>query len=79
MLTDFVAEYLWSPRLIHLCCAWPIWNLTGSRSRSGGAGLGLAIVKSIVTAHGGHVNIESDEGRGSRFRVSLPRSGNNGK
>lgn len=49
-----------------------------ARSRHmGGAGLGLAIVKSIVAAHSGHVDVESDEGRGSRFRVSLSRSGNN--
>jgi heavy metal sensor kinase len=37
-----------------------------------GAGLGLAIVKSICTAHGGQVNVESIEGRGSRFKVELP-------
>ena len=41
-------------------------------SRTGGTGLGLAIVQSIVTAHGGHVVVESQEGRGARFRVELP-------
>ena len=44
-----------------------------ARSRdAGGAGLGLAIVKSICAAHGGRVEVESSEGRGSRFKVELP-------
>ncbi len=44
-----------------------------ARSRDmGGAGLGLAIVKSICTAHGGKVEVQSAEGRGSRFKVELP-------
>jgi signal transduction histidine kinase len=44
-----------------------------ARSReAGGAGLGLAIVKSICAAHGGKVEVESAEGKGSRFRVELP-------
>ena len=44
-----------------------------ARSRdAGGAGLGLAIVKSICAAHGGEVEVESAEGRGSRFKVELP-------
>ena len=44
-----------------------------ARSReAGGAGLGLAIVKSICAAHGGKVEVESVEGKGSQFRVELP-------
>jgi two-component system phosphate regulon sensor histidine kinase PhoR len=37
-----------------------------------GTGLGLNIVSSIVAAHGGAVTLESEVGRGSTFRVTLP-------
>src|SRR5229473_2494584 len=44
-----------------------------ARSRQmGGTGLGLSIVRSICLAHGGHVTVNSTEGRGSLFRVELP-------
>jgi signal transduction histidine kinase len=44
-----------------------------ARSRhTGGAGLGLAIVQAIVDAHGGAIHVESDEGTGTRFEISLP-------
>ncbi len=39
----------------------------------GGSGMGLAIVRGIVEAHGGRVTVESQEGKGSRFTVLLPR------
>jgi len=38
-----------------------------------GAGLGLAIVKSICLAHGGNVDIQSIEGKGTSCRVELPQ------
>lgn len=37
-----------------------------------GTGLGLFIVKTMVEAHGGHVEVESQLGTGSCFRVILP-------
>lgn len=41
-----------------------------------GTGLGLALVKEIVTAHNGHVWVESRLGQGSTFYVALPVAGN---
>ena len=43
-------------------------------TRQTGFGMGLAIVHRIVELHGGMVWADSDRGRGSRFRVALPRS-----
>ncbi len=39
-----------------------------------GVGLGLPIVQEIITAHGGTLDIESAEGRGSAFTVSFKRA-----
>ncbi|MBX3236582.1 MAG: HAMP domain-containing protein [Nitrospiraceae bacterium] len=49
------------------------YRVDKARSRElGGTGLGLAIVKHIVEAHGGHVWVEANKPRGSRFIVRLP-------
>jgi len=51
------------------------YRVDASASReSGGTGLGLAIVKHIVNRHRGRLVIESERGKGSVFRVILPRS-----
>jgi two-component system sensor histidine kinase BaeS len=42
------------------------------RERSVGTGLGLAIVKELAEGMGGSVSVESEPGRGTRFRVRLP-------
>jgi signal transduction histidine kinase len=42
-------------------------------TRTGGFGMGLAIVHRIVELHGGMVWVDSEPGRGSNFRIALPR------
>jgi two-component system phosphate regulon sensor histidine kinase PhoR len=55
------------------------YRVDGSRSReSGGTGLGLAIVKHVIQRHGGELGIESEPGRGSTFRLTLPAARVNG-
>lgn len=44
-------------------------NVTG---RISGTGIGLTLVRQIVEQHGGSVAVESEPGRGTTFRVSLP-------
>lgn len=46
------------------------WQARKSDGR--GVGLGLPIAKGIVEAHGGRMWVESELGKGSRFRFSLP-------
>lgn len=43
--------------------------------RPGGTGLGLAIVRRIVEEHGGQITVDSQEGVGTCFALSLPLSG----
>jgi two-component system phosphate regulon sensor histidine kinase PhoR len=50
------------------------YRVDKARSRDlGGTGLGLAIVKHIAQIHGGRVSVQSVVGRGSTFRIHLPR------
>lgn len=51
------------------------YRVDHGRSRDlGGTGLGLAIVQETARSHGGHAEVKSAPGRGSRFRIVLSRS-----
>jgi len=59
------------------------YRVDAGRSREqGGAGLGLSIARWAVEANGGRIELETEDGKGSVFRVVLPamnltqRSGN---
>jgi signal transduction histidine kinase len=43
-------------------------------SKQHGTGLGLAIVQSVISDHGGTVGVKSQRGRGTIFRIELPRN-----
>lgn len=50
------------------------YRVDKARTRAeGGTGLGLSIVESIVTAHGGRVDVHSEPNQGTSFRVILPK------
>ena len=49
------------------------YRVDASRSREeGGVGLGLAIARWAIERNGGRIELASDEGRGSLFRILLP-------
>ncbi|MFI4855719.1 MAG: sensor histidine kinase [Phycisphaerales bacterium JB065] len=49
------------------------YRVDKARSREfGGTGLGLAIVKHIALVHGGSIVVDSELGKGSRFKLRLP-------
>ena len=51
-----------------------IANLNRASADKGGYGLGLFLVKEIMAAHGGAIEVKSQVGKGSTFRLFFPLS-----
>ena len=47
----------------------PFWSTKGV---STGTGMGLAVSHGIISRHGGAISVESEEGKGTTFTVTLP-------
>jgi signal transduction histidine kinase len=43
-------------------------------TKPSGTGLGLSICHELVAAHGGDIQVESEEGRGTTVSITVPRS-----
>ena len=43
-----------------------------TKEQGKGTGLGLSTVYGIIRHHGGYIGVESQEGKGARFRILLP-------
>ncbi len=48
----------------------PFWRAAGDNR--GGSGLGLSVTRELVQLLGGRVDVESEEGKGTAFHVSIP-------
>lgn len=49
----------------------PFYRAESTSDKADGTGLGLSIAKEIIDQHGGHIEVASQEGEGSEFKVML--------
>jgi len=53
----------------------PFYRTDKSRNKkTGGYGLGLSLCKTIIEAHGGTIDVQSNTGKGAMFSLHLPKS-----
>jgi PAS domain S-box-containing protein len=50
----------------------PYHRVEQDRQKFSGLGLGFAITKHIIDAHGGWIQLQSDQGAGNKFRIGIP-------
>jgi signal transduction histidine kinase len=44
-----------------------------STKKDKGTGIGLSISYTIIQGHNGHIDLQSEEGKGSKFTIMLPK------
>lgn len=54
-------------------------DISRKNTEFGESGIGLAVVKSLVEAHQGKIEVESDLGKGTKFIVTLPKYRDGGR
>lgn len=54
-----------------------LFNAFFSTKGNNGSGLGLVAVKKTVRAHGGFIDVQSSQGGGSEFKITIPRQYDN--
>lgn len=55
-----------------------IFNLFFSTKGEKGSGIGLAVTRKIIEGHGGHILVESEPDKGTKFTIQLPAAAGDG-
>jgi signal transduction histidine kinase len=56
----------------------PYETARDGRARFGGMGLGLSLCRMLVELHSGQISVESEKGKGTRVRFSIPYTQDDG-